>query len=225
MSEDRMDRKAFLATLGRAGAGTCMCGAALAMHEALAGEPAKQAKPAPKQKQEAAPAPDATKPGDKSIARAAKRMEFVDAWVPRLFKVMDAELDEPTRRSLMAANGKACYSAFRPDQKPRSEPATKERIAEWVDAQGKDGYRMDGDVITMEYTSSAETGQDSPERICLCPAAETQNAKTISPTFCWCSVGYVKEMHERVFGRPVTVELVEAVLLGQPRCKFKVTLA
>src|SRR5512143_257944 len=219
MSGDRMDRKAFIATLGRVGVGTCMCGAALAMEQAFGAEASPKAKAGEKKAAVPASQPE-TKPGDKSAARAAKRMEFVDAWVPRLFKVMDGELDETTRRRLMAANGKACYCAFRPDQKPRSEPATRERITEWVATRGKDeGYRMEGDVITTEFTSSAETGKDSPEHICLCPAAESQSAKTISPTFCWCSVGYVKEMHERVFGRPVNVELVESVLLGQPRCK------
>ncbi len=224
MAVDRLDRKAFIATLGRVGVGTCMCGAALAMQDALGEEIPKKAKPA--SKAPPAPAPADTKPGEKSVARAAKRMECVDAWMPRFFKVLDEHVDEPTRRRLMAANGKACYSAFRPDQKPRAEPATRERIAEWVATRGKDeGYRMEGDVITTEFTSSAETGKDSPEHICLCPAAESQSSKTISPTFCWCSVGYVKEMHERVFGRPVNVELVESVLLGQPRCKFKITLA
>lgn len=29
-------------------------------------------------------------------------MEFVDSWVPRFFTVIDAELDEPTRRRIMA---------------------------------------------------------------------------------------------------------------------------
>lgn len=72
---------------------------------------------------------------------------------------------------------------------------------------------------------SAETGQPSPEHVCLCPAAEAQGAGKLSPTYCWCSVGYVKELHERVFGRPVNVELVQSVLMGHPRCRFLITLA
>ncbi len=84
---------------------------------------------------------------------------------------------------------------------------------------------MDGDAIVMEFLGSAETGQASPEGVCLCPTAEAQGPKRISPTFCWCSVGYVKEMHERVFGRPVRVELLESVLMGHARCKFRITLA
>jgi hypothetical protein len=216
-----MDRKRFIATLGRVGAATCACGAVQSMQAAFAADgqnPAETKKPAPE--------PPATNPGETSVARAAKRMEFVDGWVPRFFKVVDEQLDEPTRKRLMVANGKACYSAFAPNQARRPEPATPERIKQWVAERGTSrGYSMDGDAIVMEYTSSAETGNTSGEGVCLCPTVEAQNAKTITPTYCWCSVGYVKEMHDRVFGRPVNVELVQSVLMGQKRCRFRITLA
>jgi predicted hydrocarbon binding protein len=110
--------------------------------------------------------------------------------------------------------------------KRRPEPATPEHVREWVSARGaKSGYAMDGDVIRFEYVGSAETGQASPESVCLCPTVEAQTAKTMSPTYCWCSVGYVKEMHERVFGRAVNVELLGSVLTGEKRCRFRITLA
>lgn len=185
MAGDKVNRKTFLTLVGRAGVGSCMCGVVLGAHRAMASEPGTQ------QAQGSTPAPaPPTKPGEKSIARAAKRMEFVDGWVPRFFTVMDQELDEPVRRRIMAANGKACFSAFRPDLKRRPEPATAERIAAWVAQRGKaSGYAMDGDAIVMEDVGSAETGQVSPENVCLCPTAEAQGSKTLSPTFCWCSVG------------------------------------
>ena len=218
-----MDRKEFMTTLGRMGVGTCMCGAVLGMRAAFSAESFDSAEAA----ESAKPAePPATRPGEKSPERAAKRMEFVDVWVPRFFKVVDEQLDEPTRRRLMAANGKACFCAYAPDMKRRAEPASRERIAQWVTQRGQaSGYVMDADAIVYEYVGSAETGQASPEGICLCPTVEAQSEKTLSPTYCWCSVGYVKELHERVFGRPVNVELMRSVLMGHPRCRFKITLA
>ncbi len=209
MAGDRMNRKEFVAaSLGRAGTGVCMCGAALGMHAAFAEEPAKP------------------KPGEKSEARAAKRMEFVDGWVTRFFKVVDENLDEATRRKLMVANGKACFSAYAPNMARRAEPVSLDRVRQWIAAGAKDrGYGMDGDTITFEYVGSAETGQAAPENVCLCPTVEAQKAGSISPTYCHCSVGYVKEMHERRFGRPVNVDLVDSVLTGARRCRFKITLA
>lgn len=110
--------------------------------------------------------------------------------------------------------------------KRRSEPATREHIASWVAQRGKAGaYSMDGHAFILEYVGSAETAQSSPEGICLCPTAEAQGVKRLSPAFRRCSVGYVKEMHRRVFGRPAHVELVQSVLMGHSRCRFRITLA
>lgn len=211
----RLDRKQFFGLVGRLGLGTCMCAAAGEMGVALGAETTpKPVKPAA-----------ASQPGEKSPARDTTRMKFVDEWVPRFFGVMDETLDEPARRKLMSANGKACFSAFARDMPRRSEPASMERIVQWVNEKGKArGYSMEGEVIHFMYVGSAETGQSSPERICLCPLVEAQSVKTMSPTFCHCSTGYVKEMHDRVFGRPVNVELVDSVLKGGQRCRFRITL-
>jgi len=45
------------------------------------------------------------------------------------------------------------------------------------------------------------------------------------PAFCLCSVGYVKEMHERTFGRSCEVELLDSVLYGGKRCRFRITVS
>jgi hypothetical protein len=221
MAAADVNRKGFMTTLGCIGAGACVCGAVMGFPSAFGAESPRPVEP---EGETAERTP--TKPGEQSAARAAKRMEFVDAWIPRFFLLVDDHLDEPTRKRLMAANGKACFSAYAPDMKRRPEPATPETIAKWVANRGEAaGYAMDGDTVVMEYVGSAETGQSSPEGICLCPAVEAQKAGTISPTYCWCSVGYVKEMHERIFGRTVNVDLVHSVLTGQKRCRFRITLA
>lgn len=223
MKHEPVNRKEFIAGLGKLGVGTCLCAAAASMHAALGGQEAT-AKPAEK------PAPPAavpeTKPGDKTIERAAKRIEFADGWLSRLFGVMDRTLDETSRKRLMEANGKACFAAFAGPAKSQPGPDALDRFLKMISREGaKRGYSVEGNVISVEFADSAETGQASPERICLCPIAEAQTRETISPTFCLCSVGYVKEMHERILGRPVSVELVESVLRGGDRCKFRMTVA
>jgi hypothetical protein len=206
MGHRPLKRKDFLAALGKTGA--CACAAAAGMRSALAGQTA------------------ATKPGDKTVERAAKRVEFADGWLPRFFETMDRTLDDPTRRELMVANGRACFAAYAGPPKPKPAPVPFEKFAAWIAEKGKDrGYSVEGGVIAFEFVGSAETGQASPEGVCLCPLAEAQKAGQLSPTYCLCSVGYVKEMHERTLGRPVEVELVDSVLRGGKRCKFRLTVA
>src|SRR5512136_3036398 len=208
MIRQSIGRKEFLATLGKGGAGLCMCAAAAGMRAAFAGQTA------------------AVKPGDKTVERAAKRMEFVDGWVRRFFAALDKTVDEATRRKLMAANGRACFAAYAGPQKKTAGPDALEKFKAWIAQQGKArGYSIEGNVVSFEFVGSAETGQASPENVCLCPTAEAQKAGEISPTFCHCSVGYVQEMHERMLGRPVEVELVDSVLRGGKRCKFRMTVA
>lgn len=208
MEHRPLKRKDFLAAMGKAG--VCMCAAAAGMSSALAG----QAPPA------------APKPGDRTPERAVKRLEFIDGWVPRFFAAIDQTLDAPSRERLMTANGRSCFAAFAGPPKKKAAPDALEKFKAWIAEKGKgQGYSIEGQAISFEFVGSAETGQASPESICLCPLAEAQKAGRISPTYCLCSVGYVKEMHERTLGRPVQVELVDSVLRGGKRCKFRMTVA
>jgi hypothetical protein len=208
MDHRPLRRKEFLAALGKGS--VCMCAAAAGMRAAFAG-------------QTQTPAP---KPGDKTVERAAKRMEFVDGWVRRFFATLDKTVDEASRRKLMVANGRSCFAAYAGPPKKTPGPDALEKFKAWIAQQGKArGYSFEGNVISFEFIGSAETGQASPENVCLCPTAEAQKAGELSPTYCLCSVGYVQEMHERMLGRPVEVALVDSVLRGGKRCKFRMTVA
>jgi len=100
-----------------------------------------------------------------------------------------------------------------------------ENLAAWVKSNVKDDtYRVEGNTICVQFTSAAESGQPSKEGACLCPFVESKPAG-LSPTCCFCSVGYVKVMHEMRLGRPVEVELLDSVLKGGKRCRFKITVA
>jgi len=208
MRNKTINRKEFIGAIGKMGIGTCMCTAAAGMRAAFGSQTTQ------------------TKPGDKTVERAAKRMEFGDIWVKRFFDVLDKTVDEATRTKLMMENGKACFIDYAGPSKQKPGPDALDRFTKWVVKNGKEkGYSIEGKVISFEFTSSAETGQASPESICLCSMGEAQTAGKISPTYCLCSVGYVREMHERILGRPVQVELVDSVLRGGKRCQFRMTVA
>lgn len=223
MEDEAIDRKEFMARLGKLGAGACMCAAAAGMGAAFGGQ---SSAPKPADASAAKAALAQTKPGEKTAARAAKRMEFGDGWVGRFFDAMDRTLDENSRKKLMMANGKACFSAYAGPSTAQPGPDAVEKFVRWVEKNGGErGYSIEGKAISFEFVGSAETGQASPESVCLCPMAETQTPGKFSPTYCLCSLGYVKEMHERRLGRPVEVELVDSVLRGGKRCKFRMTIA
>jgi hypothetical protein len=151
-------------------------------------------------------------------------MEFSDAWVRRFMDVLDATVDPATRKKIMMANGRACFTEWIKSQGREIRPVSFEAWAERHKTPSADGsVRVEGNVIYFQYTGSAETGQTSPEGICLCPMVESKPAG-LSRTYCLCSVGYVKEMHERTFARTCEVELLDSILRGGKRCQFKIAV-
>ena len=220
MNDRIMDRKEFFSRIGRTG--VCLCAAAAGMASALKGAIPDGNNA---EREAAQKSINDTVPGEKSVERAAKRMEFADGWIRRFMEVMEKLLDEKTREKLMQANGKACYIAYAGEDQRRATPVTFEHFADWIAKKGKDqGYSVVGRDIFSEYTGSAETGKPSPEGICLCPMVEGQTGWKIPSFYCLCSIGYVREMHERILGRPVEIRLVDSVLRGGKRCKFKINL-
>jgi len=207
-----MNRKEFLT---RCGLGSCACVLGLSSLFAAEAKPAAPAQPA-------APAEStAEKP---KRPRSEERIEFAEKWVRRFMEVLDTNLDAGTRRKVMMANGKACLLAYLKEIGRTVQPVTLEEFAAKVKAQFKDGStRVEGNVITMQFTSAAETGLPSAEGACLCPLVETKPAG-LSATYCDCSLGYVQAMHELKLNRPVEVELTDSVLRGGKRCQFKVTV-
>ena len=202
-----MNRKESLASMGLCGMGGCTCVLGRSAASLFAQETKKET---PQQ---------AKKP------RSQERIDFAEKWVTRFFDVFDANLDPETRKKIMMANGRVCFLDWIKETGQQIKPVSLEQFAAWVKSNVKDDtYRVDGSTIYMQYTSAAETGQPSREGACLCPFVESKPAG-LSPTYCLCSVGYVKVMHEMRLGRPVEVELLDAVLKGGKRCRFKITVA
>ena len=213
MDDKSMNRKEFLAGVGK----VCACSCVYALAASLGSVNAQDSTKQTVEKPEGEPV---KKP------RSEERVEFTEKWLVRFFDVFDANLDEPTRKKVMMANGKACLLNWykETNQQPRPEPLTLERLAAWAKKNNREDYQVDGNVVYFQYLWAAETGLSAPEHKCLCTLVESCPAG-LSPTFCLCSVGYVKEMHEQMFKKPVEVELLSSVLRGDPRCKFKITVA
>jgi hypothetical protein len=201
-----MTRKEFLSSVGLGGAGSCLCAMLCAIEPALAGEPPTETSPPPLDQ------------------RMKKRMEFAEQWVRRFFDVMDDTLDEQARKKLMMANGKACHREYLKSIARKITPVPFEKWAATVKERVTDGsIRVEGRVIHFQYASSAETGLPAAEGACLCPLVETKPAG-LSGTYCLCSLGYVRDLFEQTFGTKVDIELVDSVLKGGKRCKFKITV-
>jgi hypothetical protein len=150
-----------------------------------------------------------------------KRFAWAQKWAGRMIDNIDAELDEPTRKRLMQAQGRTCYRGIINKQKFPPLDAFIVGANAWA---GKEGpiARREGDTVYFDYFANPE-GLRNADGWCLCALVQ-KPTDVISGTYCECSVGYVREMFTEIVGKPVQVELTESLKRGGKRCRFKIDL-
>ena len=152
-----------------------------------------------------------------------ERIEFAEQWLKNFMRILDENVDDQTRCRIMEANGSACARDYLKSTGREIKPVPFEEWVDRVKKQGRsDAIQIEGNIIYYKYLKNYQ-GLDAPEDFCLCPFVESK-PEGLSATYCHCSVGYIKELFELTFDRPVKVELLESVLRGNKRCKFKIEL-
>ena len=149
-------------------------------------------------------------------------------WIKSILEIMDDNLDQPTRTRILNLCGRSCFErefGVRDDQKPTSADAQR-----YLKGLTSKGFRVERNprTIVIYYGWAGKQnpmGLSLKEGYCMCPIFESEH-KTVSPTFCSCSAGYVKEILERGTGWAATsAEVVKSLKKGDQDCQFKITLA
>lgn len=148
----------------------------------------------------------------KKKAREAEK-RFREAYVLTLMENMEKQLDEKTRVKLMEECGRAC--ARRSGILPMAEKYKRD-VKGFVEMMagelGKDNVDMEGDnTVRWGYPR------------CYCGLVADGDAR-LPRTYCFCSVGWVREVFETVAQAPVRVELIQSIKQGAPSCRFLVRL-
>ena len=133
-------------------------------------------------------------------------------WLVDLLKEAKGHIDEERLASILENRGRACIG---PTNIKKAKDAAKDAkdLNEFLNKLGK-ALRMlqrEGDKVYMVYPK------------CYCH--EIRGFKgDIPDNYCYCSVGWVKEMFEQALGRPVEVKLEASVLQGDEACRLRVLL-
>ena len=149
----------------------------------------------------------------------SKKIEFAQLWVGRLMKLLDEQLEEKQKIRLMENMGKVCFLGAHGNTIP---PNLDEFIANLQKWGGKECCRREVDTIYYQYIQNPE-GLKVADGWCLCPLVEG-GPPELSPTYCQCSVGYVREMFTQAAGKPVAVELTASSKRGDKACRFTIHL-
>ena len=220
--EPSIDRKRFLQRLAQAGAGTCLCAPVLGLALRSGQE---QTPPQSGQAQDWIGDLE-TRMVEGSRTPAWRRMEKAEQWILRLMNNLDAEFDEETRTRLMQGCGRACYiDAFGVASEEPPPPDALDSLLSVYQARGETEIRREGNTVYYQYGPSHQNpyGLRLGDGYCMCVVVES-GPVDLSPTYCQCSAGYVKESFERVTGSPCRVEVLETLRSGGSACRFKIDI-
>jgi len=144
-----------------------------------------------------------------------KKQKLIHEWIRTLIEGLDAEVDDNIREKLMYKCGRTCALYHDSIRMVREIQQKVKNIDELLDEINKRKdfwcgiWERDGDTI---YSICEDCG---------CPLIR-EGLIGLSPTFCECSLGYVKAVFEMALERPVKVELESAIGRGDKVCKFVV---
>lgn len=147
-------------------------------------------------------------PGEKAKKAREAEMRFREAYVLTLMQNLERQLDEPSRVKLMEDCGRACArrSGILALAK-KYEGNIRGFIESMAGTLGKDNLGIDGDAIRWGYSR------------CYCELVA--DGSTLLPrTYCFCSVGWVREVFDTLAQKPVRIELVQSIKQGAPSCRF-----
>ncbi|MFH2001072.1 MAG: DUF6144 family protein [Planctomycetota bacterium] len=217
-----MDRKTFLKILLKTGLSAGCCGAAMGWRLLAQG---MDAGATPGQEEQ-----DWIRDFEKRMVKATetpawRRAQKSQLWIKNLMSNLDSMLDRETGVRLMHACGKSCFlDAFGVASVEKPLPEAAEH---WMKYLKDSGFAIEeeGEITVVHYSWGRDHqnpwGLMIQDGYCMCPVVESI-PKGLSPTFCNCSAGYVREMFQRYLARPVKVDLVESLQMGADDCRFRI---
>ncbi|MFH1374390.1 MAG: DUF6144 family protein [bacterium] len=155
------------------------------------------------------------------------------AWVKQALDKLDRRVDDEDKRyDIMARCSCECAASII----PRFREVYRESgdIDALLEAMYKNPFyvrpRREGNVIyftkvahNAEEHRKATTEQEKRYFYCHCDWIRCTRER-ITPTHCYCSAGWYRNIFEGVFERPVKVRLLKSVMQGDDTCEFAVYL-
>jgi hypothetical protein len=130
-----------------------------------------------------------------------------------LMDVFDQKVDAGTRLEIMQACGRKCIGAsmLKKARHIAQEAKDIDDLLARMNAAHMGGGRLkrEGNVIHAGFDR------------CYCGSV-SKTKEIFSPTYCQCSCGWYQQLFETLLGKPVQVDLLGSIIIGDPRCEFLV---
>lgn len=139
--------------------------------------------------------------------------DFISTWINGLMEGIEKIDDEKTRKQILEISGRVCAQAH---AKTLFEDTWKE-----VEGDMDKLFEVLNEKMGSEiYTKISEKEISVSYEKCYCPLVAL--GLTDSPILCNCSIYWLKENFETIFGNEVEVDINQSVLRGGKSCNLTV---
>ncbi len=139
-------------------------------------------------------------------------MKHLHKWIGTLMASLDQNLDEETKVKVLETCGRACITQSLIKKAKACNEKAKD-VNDFLDKFSKMYSHLqkeEGNVYIVYPT-------------CYCPLVKDYPGE-LSPSWCNCSRGWIKQLFESALERPIQVELEKSIVRGDDCCRFKVLL-
>jgi len=138
--------------------------------------------------------------------------DLLGKWLKVLMESIDEFVDEKTRKEIMEKCGQACAIYHGEIDEIKLIKRKGENLEKILETMNQENLWC-GKWVKKGNTISSICNN------CGCPFVKAEIIKP-SPTFCYCSRGWVKSIFELILEKPVEVELEKAIGRGDEVCQF-----
>lgn len=151
---------------------------------------------------------------DSELDWVKSQLEAARIRYAKLVGILDANLDDATKKKVFDSLGRECARQFRSMTYEKYRGNIKGFLQM---ARGPEGWATEA-----EYDEAKGVIRIVDRaRNCSCPLAK----KDLTPASqCLCTLGWQRETYSAILGKPVEAELEESILRGGTKCVFRITV-
>ncbi len=137
------------------------------------------------------------------------------AWIRGAVERLDRLVGEEKSNKIMESCGRRCFG---PTARKRVRELKRETksIEEFINRLNEVG--IGGGRLHLKNKNTIAGGYDR----CYCGLVKHTRQAFPKLTYCWCSVGWYKQLFESALEKPVEVEIKQAIISGAKSCEFTI---
>ncbi|NHJ02316.1 MAG: hypothetical protein EAX86_09295 [Candidatus Heimdallarchaeota archaeon] len=135
------------------------------------------------------------------------------SWIKGAIKRLEIELGAENGQKIMESCGRMCCGTTT-RKRVKTLMGESNNIPEFLEKLNKNG--IGGGRLLLKDAHTITGGYNK----CYCGQVKQTEEKFLTKTYCYCSIGWYKQLFETALYQSVDIELVQSIISGAKTCEF-----